>query len=87
MLARGWLPFGISEVGLAAAEIDFTRSPHLLFAGRSECGVSNAVAAVAQSIMRCYRPEDAQIFVIDPNNALMRVVQGPHLGRYIGEDV
>lgn len=36
--------------------------------------------------MRSYRPEEAQIYVIDPGNSLVRVVQGPHLGRYIGED-
>ena len=82
----GVVPFGISEVGLVAAEADFARSPHLLFIGNPECGVSNCLAAVARSIMRCYRPEDAQIYVIDPNNSLVRVVQGRHLGRYIGED-
>ena len=82
----GLVPFGISEVGLVAAEADFTRSPHLLFVGNSECGLSNSLAAVARSIMRCYRPEDAQIYVIDPNNALVRVVQGEHLGRFVGED-
>lgn len=82
----GLVPFGISEVGLVAAEADFARSPHLLFVGNPECGVSNALAAVAQSIMRCYRPEQAQIYVIDPKNTLVQVVQGEHLGRYIGED-
>ncbi|MCH9729739.1 MAG: type VII secretion protein EccCa [Actinomycetia bacterium] len=82
----GAVPFGISEVGLVAAEADFARSPHLMFVGNPECGVSNALAAVAQSIMRCHGPEEAQIYVIDPKNALVRVVQGEHLGSYVGED-
>jgi S-DNA-T family DNA segregation ATPase FtsK/SpoIIIE len=82
----GAVPFGISEVGLVAAEADFARAPHLLFVGNPGCGLSNALAAVARSIMRCYRPEDAQIYVIDPKNRLLRVVQGEHLGRYVGED-
>jgi S-DNA-T family DNA segregation ATPase FtsK/SpoIIIE len=82
----GVVPFGISEAGLVAAEADFNRNAHLMFIGNAECGVSNSLAAVARSIMRCYRPEDAQIYVIDPNNSLVRVVQGSHLGRYIGED-
>ena len=82
----GSVPIGISEVGLVAAEADFARSPHLLFIGNPECGLSNALAAVARSIMRCYRPEEAQIYVIDPKNSLVRVVQGEHLGRYVGED-
>ena len=72
--------------GLVAAEADFARNPHLLFIGNPECGLSNSLAAVARSIMRCYRPEEAQIYVIDPGNSLVRVVQGPHLGRYIAED-
>lgn len=82
----GVVPFGISEVGLVAAEADFNRNPHLMFIGNPECGVSNSLAAVARSVMRCYRPEEAQIYVIDPGNSLVKVVQGEHLGRYIGED-
>jgi S-DNA-T family DNA segregation ATPase FtsK/SpoIIIE len=82
----GLVPFGISEVGLVAAEADFNRNPHLMFIGNPECGVSNSLAAVAQSIMRCYRPEEAQIYVIDPGNSLVKVVQGAHLGRYTGGD-
>ncbi|NTY62527.1 type VII secretion protein EccCa [Mycolicibacterium sphagni] len=83
---HGVVPFGISEVGLVAAEADCTRNPHLMFIGNPECGLSNSLAAVAGAIMRCYRPEEAQLYVIDPGNSLVRVVQGPHLGRYIGED-
>jgi type VII secretion protein EccCa/type VII secretion protein EccCb len=82
----GLVPFGISEVGLVAAEADFNRNPHLMFIGNPECGVSNSLAAIARSVMRCYRPEEAQIYVIDPGNSLVKVVQGEHLGRYIGED-
>lgn len=82
----GSVPFGISEVGLVAAEADFMRAPHLLFAGNPECGRSSALAAVAASIMRLYTPEQAVIYVIDPKNALVRVVEGDHLGRYFGAD-
>lgn len=80
------VPFGLSEVGLVAAEADFARAPHLLFTGNPECGLSNALAVVAKSIVRCYRPDEAQIYVVDPKNALLQVVQGEHLGRYRGED-
>jgi S-DNA-T family DNA segregation ATPase FtsK/SpoIIIE len=58
----------------------------LLFVGNPDCGLSNALAAVARSIMRCYRPDQAQIYVIDPKNDLVRVVQGEHLGRYVADD-
>ncbi|HEX7823468.1 MAG TPA: FtsK/SpoIIIE domain-containing protein, partial [Mycobacterium sp.] len=82
----GVVPFGISEVGLVAAEADFGRNPHLMFIGNPECGLSNSLAAVARSVMRCYRPDEAQIYVIDPGNSLVKVVQGEHLGHYVGED-
>lgn len=85
-LRKGLVPFGISEVGLVAAELDFDRSPHVLLAGNPECGVSNGLAAIARAIMRCYRPDEALIYVIDPKNALVRVVQGQYLGRYLTED-
>jgi S-DNA-T family DNA segregation ATPase FtsK/SpoIIIE len=73
-------------VGLVAAEADFVRSPHLLLTGDPECGLSNALAAIARAIMRCYGPDEAQIYVVDPKNALVQVVQGQHLGHYVGED-
>jgi hypothetical protein len=34
-------------------------------------------------VMRVYRPDQAQIFVVDPHNDLLRVVEGEHLGRYV----
>lgn len=77
------VPFGISEIGLVPAVADFTKSAHLLFTGRPECGLSSALATVAQSVMRVYRPDQAQIFVVDPHNNLLRVVEGEHLARYV----
>jgi len=79
---RDTVPFGISEMGLVPATIDFSATPHMLFTGRRECGLSNALATVAQAVMRVYSPEQAQIYVIDPHNALLRVVEGAHLGEY-----
>ena len=77
------VPFGISEIGLVPAVADFAKSAHLLFTGRPECGLSSGLATIAQSVMRVYRPDQAQIFVVDPHNNLLRVVEGDHLGRYV----
>ena len=77
------VPFGISEIGLVPAVADFANSAHLLFTGRPECGLSSGLATVAQSVMRVYGPDQAQIFVVDPHNNLLRVVEGEHLGRYV----
>ena len=82
-LGGGVVPFGISEIGLVPAVADFAKFAHLLFTGRPECGLSSGLATVAQSVMRVYRPDQAQIFVVDPHNNLLRVVEGEHLGRYV----
>lgn len=80
---RGQVPFGISEVQLVPAVADFAASPHLLLAGRPECGMSTALATLAHSVMRVYTPEQAQIYVVDPFNDLLQVVEGDHLGEYV----
>lgn len=77
------VPFGISEIGLVPAVADFAKSAHLLLTGRPECGLSSGLATIAQAVMRVYRPDQAQIYVVDPHNNLLRVVEGDHLGRYV----
>jgi DNA segregation ATPase FtsK/SpoIIIE, S-DNA-T family len=79
----GQVPFGISEVGLLPAVADFASSAHFLVTGNPECGKSNALAALAQAVMRGYRPEQARIYVVDPHNCLLQVVEGDHLGGYV----
>lgn len=81
----GRVPFGISEAGLQPAVAEFAVSPHLLIVGNPDCGRSNALAAVAQSIMRAYTPEQAQIYMVDPHNAQLQVVEGEFLGSYVDE--
>ena len=79
----GQVPFGISEVGLLPAVADFASSPHFLVVGNPDCGKSNALATLAQAVMRAYRPDQARIFVVDPHNSLLQVVEGAHLGGYV----
>jgi type VII secretion protein EccCb len=81
-MGTGVAPFGISEIRLVPAVADFVTSPHLLLVGRPECGLSSGLATLAQAVMRVYRPDEAQIYVIDPHNDLLRVVEGEHLGAY-----
>ena len=77
------VPFGISEIGLVPAIANFAAAPHLLVTGNPECGLSTALAAVAQAVMRVYRPDEAKIYVVDPHTELLRVVEGEHLGEYV----
>ncbi|VBA32431.1 ESX-5 secretion system protein EccC5 [Mycobacterium persicum] len=82
-IGAGVVPFGISEIGLEPALVKFDAAPHLLLVGRPECGLSSGLATIAQAVMRVYRPSEAQIYVVDPTNDLLRVVEGDHLGAYV----
>ncbi|WP_131807604.1 FtsK/SpoIIIE domain-containing protein [Mycolicibacterium wolinskyi] len=81
-LAGRLVPFGISEVGLRPALVDFTRGSHLLIAGDPECGSTTALRTLARALMRVFPAEEIEIFVVDPQNKLAGVVEGPHLGTY-----
>lgn len=80
---RAWVvPFGVSEVGLRPAIIDFARHPHLVVTGEAKCGKSQTLASVAQGIMDVYGPGEAKIYVISPDHALVQFVGEDYLGRY-----
>lgn len=79
---RGVVPFGLSEVGLNAAVADFTRNPHFVLAGTADCGKTAGLATFAQSIMDVYRPDEAKIYVISTDNALVQYVPQEYLGEY-----
>ena len=53
-----------------------SRSAHR---GRAE---RNFLRVMCRSITSLYRPEEAQILVLDPRRTLLGVVQGPHLRDY-----
>lgn len=76
------VPFGISEVGLRPAVIDFLRASHLLIAGDPESGTTTALRTLARALMRVFDPAEVEIFVVDPQTKLAGVVDGPHLGSY-----
>ncbi|VBA62437.1 type VII secretion protein EccCb [Mycobacterium attenuatum] len=78
----GVVPFGLSEVDLGAAYADFNRHPHLVVTGAARCGKSSALASVAQGVMDVYGPEEAKVYVISPDNALVQYVGEDYLGRY-----
>jgi S-DNA-T family DNA segregation ATPase FtsK/SpoIIIE len=53
--------------------------------GLSKCGLTTAVSTLARAVMRRYTPAQAQLYVVDPNNQQLQVVEGAHLGRYVYE--
>ena len=79
---RTLLPFGLSEANLGPAYLDIADHPHAIAVGAPRSGRSNFLRVMCRSLTSLYRPEEAQILVLDPRRTLLGVVQGPHLRDY-----
>jgi type VII secretion protein EccCb len=79
---RTLIPFGLSEANLGPAYIDIADHPHAVAVGAPRSGRTNFLRVMCRSITSLYRPEEAQILVLDPRRTLLGVVQGPHLRDY-----
>ena len=79
---RTLIPFGLSEANLGPAYLDIADHPHAIAVGAPRSGRSNFLRVLCRAITSLYRPEEAQILVLDPRRTLLGVVQGPHLRDY-----
>lgn len=79
---RSLLPFGLSEADLGPAYVDIADHPHAIAVGAPRSGRTNFLRVMCRSLTSLYRPEEAQILVLDPRRTLLGVVQGPHLRDY-----
>jgi len=79
---RSLIPFGLSETDLGPAYLDIADHPHAVAVGAPRSGRSNFLRVLCRAITSLYRPEEAQILVLDPRRTLLGVVQGPHLRDY-----
>jgi S-DNA-T family DNA segregation ATPase FtsK/SpoIIIE len=76
------LPVGLAETDLRPVELDFAADPHLLLFGDSGCGKSAFLRALATSISRRFRPEQARIVMLDYRRSMLGEVGGDHLIGY-----
>jgi DNA segregation ATPase FtsK/SpoIIIE, S-DNA-T family len=90
-LERGELPatpdvvLGLEEKTFGPATLDiFGRDPHLLVLGDAECGKTNVLHLVAQSLIEQYTPDELVFAVVDPRGTLHDVVPDKYLGGYAG---
>ena len=72
------LPIGIAESDLQPVEIDFAGDPHFLLFGDAECGKSSFLRALATSVMRRFRPEEARLILVDYRRSLMDLPESDH---------
>lgn len=76
------IPVGIAERDLQPVYLDLRDDPHLLLFGDVQCGKSSFLRVVASGIMRQFRPEQAQIAVVDFRRSLLGLVPDEYLVGY-----
>ncbi|GAA4460833.1 type VII secretion protein EccCa [Phytohabitans houttuyneae] len=76
------LPIGIAEADLRPVDVDFGSDPHLLLFGDAECGKSSFLRALAVSITRRFRPEEARVILVDYRRSLLGAIDSDHLIGY-----
>ncbi len=72
------IPFGIDESTLSPVLLDFGADPHLLVFGDTECGKSNLLRLVAESVVGRYTPDEARLIFIDYRRSLLDSADTEH---------
>ena len=78
---RGDAILGVEETELQPLAIDFSRQPHLLVLGDSECGKTATLRTLCVELLRTKMPAECQLFVVDPRRSLLGVMDR-HTGRF-----
>jgi S-DNA-T family DNA segregation ATPase FtsK/SpoIIIE len=72
------VPIGIDEDSLSPVYLDFTHDPHFMVFGDAECGKSNLLRVIADSIVQRYTAEQARMIFIDYRRALLDTADTEH---------
>jgi S-DNA-T family DNA segregation ATPase FtsK/SpoIIIE len=65
------IPIGIDEATLSPVLLDFDADPHFLVFGDNECGKSNLLRLIAESIADRYTPQQARLVFVDYRRSLL----------------
>ncbi|GAA1753824.1 type VII secretion protein EccCa [Luedemannella helvata] len=68
------LPLGLAENDLRPVLLDFAAESHLVVYGDSECGKSNVLRVIAESLTRRFTPDRAKIMLVDYRRSLLGAV-------------
>jgi DNA segregation ATPase FtsK/SpoIIIE, S-DNA-T family len=72
------IPFGITESTLSPVLLDFSADAHFLVFGDTECGKSNLLRLVAESVVERYTPDEARLIFIDYRRSLLDSADTEH---------
>ncbi|GAA2426939.1 type VII secretion protein EccC [Actinomadura vinacea] len=70
------IPIGIDEDTLSPVLLDFDNDPHFVVVGDNECGKSNLLQLLVQSIKARNSLDEARIVLVDYRRALLDVAEG-----------
>ena len=84
---------GLNESKLAPVRLDFTRDPHLIVFGDTECGKTNLLRHIARQITaeneqnpelsNLKTPRQSRIIIVDFKRALLEIADGPMVFKYV----
>jgi DNA segregation ATPase FtsK/SpoIIIE, S-DNA-T family len=72
------IPFGVDESTLSPVLIDFGADAHMLVFGDTECGKSNLLRLLAESVIDRYKSEEAKLIFIDYRRSLLDSADSEH---------
>jgi len=76
------IPFAVDENTLSPVLLDFSADAHLLVFGDPECGKSNLLRLIAESVTDRYTPEQARLIFIDYRRSLIDSTETDHMIGY-----
>ena len=72
------IPFGVDESTLSPVFLDFGADAHFLVFGDTECGKSNLLRLIAESVADRYTPDQARLIFVDYRRSLLDSAEGEH---------
>jgi len=72
------IPFGVDESTLSPVLLDFSADAHFLVFGDTECGKSNLLRLIAESVVDRYPVDDARLIFIDYRRSLIDSAETEH---------
>jgi S-DNA-T family DNA segregation ATPase FtsK/SpoIIIE len=72
------VPIAIDEDNLAPVFLDFDTDPHFVVVGDNECGKSNLLRLISESIVARYTPKEARLIFLDYRRSLLDAAESEH---------
>jgi S-DNA-T family DNA segregation ATPase FtsK/SpoIIIE len=72
------MPIGVDETSLSPVFLDFDADPHFAVFGDTECGKSNVLRLIAESVVARYEPAKARLIFLDYRRALLDTADTDH---------